>query len=386
MVVVSAKQAFLANPGFHRKVISDGKDRYVIGLTPKENIQKRLLQWYKKNKRDLPWRKIRDPYAIWVSEIMLQQTQVATVIPYYQNFLKTFPTVCNLAKANLSKVLKVWEGLGYYSRARNLLRASKIIVSRFQGKVPNNLRDLLNLPGIGRYTAGAILSIAFNKEAPILDGNVKRVLSRLFAVSGSPGERKTEQLLWQLSESLIPKGHANSFNQALMDLGAMLCTAQDPQCPHCPLKKYCQGYLSGELESYPSKAITKKIPHIAGISAVIEKDKKVLLNQRPPKGLLGGLWEFPNWRIEGKQRMRMRMRLRLRNTIKKEIEMDVEVKELLGVFNQTYSHFKLTLHVFYCSPLIGRGKGKWVPVKSLSLLPMSRIHRRIAEMMNEEVG
>jgi len=140
MAAVSAKQAFLANPGFHRKVISDGKDRYVIGLTPKENIQKRLLQWYKKNKRDLPWRKTRDPYAIWVSEIMLQQTQVETVIPYYQKFLESFPTVRHLAKSDLSKVLKVWEGMGYYSRARNLHRASKIIVNRFQGKVPDNLR------------------------------------------------------------------------------------------------------------------------------------------------------------------------------------------------------------------------------------------------------
>jgi len=345
-----------------------------------EKIQTKLLQWYKENKRDLPWRKTRDPYAIWVSEVMLQQTQVATVIPYYQKFLKPFPTFRHLAKADLSKVLKVWEGLGYYSRARNLYRASKIIVNRFQGKVPDNLKDLLNLPGIGRYTAGAILSIAFNKEAPILDGNVKRVLSRLYAVSGSPGEKKTEQLLWQLSESLIPKGHANSFNQALMDLGAMLCTPKDPQCSRCPLHRLCKGRASGEPERFPVKRIRKKIPHIEAVSAVIHKDGKVLLNHRSPAGLLGGLWEFPNWRIEGKQRMRMR--LRLRNTIKKEMKMDVEVKELIGVFNQTYSHFKLTLHVFYCPPLNGREKTKWVPIKNLPLLPMSKIHRRIAESIS----
>jgi len=361
-------------------VISDEKDGYVIGLTPRENIQKALLQWYKKKKRDLPWRKTRDPYAIWVSEIMLQQTQVATVIPYYQNFLKTFPTVCTLAKANLSKVLKVWEGLGYYSRARNLYRASKIIVNRFQGKVPDNLRALLSLPGIGRYTAGAIFSIAFNKEAPILDGNVKRVLSRLFAVSGSPGEKKTEQLLWQLSESLIPKGHANPFNQGLMDLGSMLCTPKDPQCSRCPLHRFCKGSTSGNPEKFPTKGIKKTIPHVESVSAVIKKGGKVFLNQRPPKGLLGGLWEFPNWRIEGKPRMRVS--LRLRNTFKKEIKMDVEVKELIGVFNQTYSHFKLTLHVFNCEVLGGNGKGKWVPIKNLPLLPMSKIHRRIAESIS----
>jgi len=358
-------------------VISDGKDRYVIGLTPKENIQKGLLQWYKENKRDLPWRKTTDPYAIWVSEIMLQQTQVATVIPYYQNFLKTFPTVCILAKAKLSKVLKVWEGLGYYSRARNLHRASKIIMKRFQGKVPDNLKDLLSLPGIGRYTAGAIFSIAFNKEAPILDGNAKRVLSRLFAVSGDPGERKTEQLLWQLSESLIPKGHANSFNQALMDLGAMLCTAKDPQCPRCPLHRLCKGRASGEPERFPLKSNKKKIPHIEAIAAVITRDRNVLLHRRPPKGLLGGLWEYPNWRIEGKPRMRVR--LRLRNTIKKEMKMDVEVKELIGVFNQTYSHFKLTLHVYDCFATGKNKKGRWVAVGDLHLLPMSKIDRRISE-------
>jgi A/G-specific adenine glycosylase len=380
MVAVFAKQAFLVNPVFRRKVISDGKDRYVIGLTPRENIQKALLQWYKKNKRDLPWRKTKDPYAIWVSEIMLQQTQVETVIPYYQKFLRSFPTARHLAKADLSKVLKIWEGLGYYSRARNLHHASKIIVKRFEGKIPDSLRDLLNLPGIGRYTAGAIFSIAFNKEAPILDGNVKRVLSRLFAVSGSSGERKTEQLLWQLSESLIPKGLANPFNQALMDLGSMVCTPKDPECPRCPLNKYCQGYLSGKPESYPSKTIKKRIPHIPALSAVIKKDGKVLLRQRPPRGFLGGLWEFPNWRIEGKPRMRVR--LRLGNTIKKEMEMDVDVKELIGVFNQTYSHFKLTLHVFNCEVLGGNGKGKWVPIRNLHLFPMSRIHRRIAESIS----
>jgi A/G-specific adenine glycosylase len=171
----------------------------------KTKIQKKLLRWFKNNKRDLPWRKTNDPYAIWVSEIMLQQTQVNTVIPYYNHFLKTFPTIRYLAKANLSKVLKVWEGLGYYSRARNLHQASKIIANHSNGKISDNLKDLLSLPGVGRYTAGAILSIAFNKTAPILDGNVKRVLSRLFAISGDSKENKTEQSLWQLSESLIPK-------------------------------------------------------------------------------------------------------------------------------------------------------------------------------------
>jgi A/G-specific adenine glycosylase len=350
-------------------------------ILQKGKIHTQLLRWFKKNGRDLPWRKTKDPYAIWVSEIMLQQTQVDTVIPYYQKFLKSFPTVHHLAKANLSKILKVWEGLGYYSRARNLHRASKIIVNHFQGKIPNNLRDLLSLPGIGRSTAGAILSFAYNKEAPILDGNVKRVLSRLFAISGS--KAKTERLLWGISEFLIPKGRSNPFNQALMDLGSMPCTPKDPQCPHCPLQNFCKGKASGDPERYPTKGSKKRIPHINAISAVIKRDGKVLLNRRPPKGLLGGLWEFPNWTIEEKRRLRLR--LRLRNHIKKEMGMNVKIKESIGTFHQTYSHFKLTLQTYHCQAINRNEKGRWIPIKNLHLFPMSRIHRRIAEMIDEEI-
>lgn len=340
----------------------------------KKRIQTKLLQWFQKNKRDLPWRKTLDPYAIWISEIMLQQTQVNTVIPYYNHFLKTFPTIRYLAKANLSKVLKVWEGLGYYSRARNLHQASRIIANHLKGKIPKTPKDLLSLPGIGRYTAGAVLSIAYNKEAPILDGNVKRVLSRLFVVSGHP--KKTEEILWPLSESLIPKGSPGAFNQALMDLGSMTCTPKNPNCLGCPLKNLCQGYLSGKPESYPLRSVKKKVPHIEAIAAVIQKNGKVLLRQRPPKGLLGGLWEFPNWKIE--EERRSMLRLRLRNYIKKEMGMNVKVKEPMGIFQQTFSHFELTLHVFKCDAIDGSRKGKWIPIKNLDHLAMSRIHREIA--------
>jgi A/G-specific adenine glycosylase len=351
-------------------------------ISLKEKIQTKLLQWFKKNGRDLPWRKTRDPYAIWVSEIMLQQTQVSTVIPYYQKFIKSFPTIHHLAKSNLSKVLKVWEGLGYYSRARNLHRASQIVLIHFRGKIPETLKDLLGLPGIGRSTAGAILSFAFHKDAPILDGNAKRVLSRLFTVSGNPREKKTEQLLWKISESLIPRGHSNPFNQALMDLGSMLCTPKDPQCPRCPLHRFCKGKASGKPERFPAKKVKRTIPHIESVSAVIKKDGRVLLNQRPPAGLLGGLWEFPNWRIKGKKIQKQQ----LKNQMDREVGLSINVKESIGTFHQTYSHFKLTLFVFHCQHLNGKGKGKWVPIRKLHLLPMSRIHRHIAEMINEEMG
>jgi A/G-specific adenine glycosylase len=343
---------------------------------PRKEIQTRLLRWFAENGRDLPWRRTRDPYAIWVSEIMLQQTQVNTVLPYYRKFLKTFPTVRHLARANLSTVLRAWEGLGYYSRARNLHEASRLVVKTFGGKIPKNLRDLLSLPGIGRSTGGAILSFAYDMEAPILDGNAKRVLSRLFAVPGNAG--KLEKRLWHASESLIPEGRSNPFNQALMDLGSMLCTPKRPRCLSCPLRNLCKGYLSGKPESYPVRTAKKSIPHISALSAVIFRGGKVLLRQRPENGLLGGLWEFPNWRIEEKGRLRFG--LRLRNHIKREMRMNVEVGGPIGVFKQTFSHFNLTLRVFRCQLLNpNKGKeGKWISLRDLPLFPMSRIHRKIA--------
>jgi len=344
----------------------------------REVIQKKLLRWFEKNGRDLPWRKTRDPYAIWVSEMMLQQTQVATVIPYYKNFLKTFPTVRHLARADLSKVLKVWEGLGYYTRARNLHRASQIVLNHFHGRIPDTLKDLLGLPGIGRSTAGAILSFAYNREEPILDGNVKRVLSRLFAVSGHPVRGKTEGLLWKISESLIPKGRSNPFNQALMDFGSMLCTPKDPQCSFCPLQKLCRGYLSGKPERYPLRTIKKPIPHRIAISAVIQKNGKVLLHQRPLKGLLGGLWEFPNWPIKTKENLNHQMR----ENAKVGFELKVKIKSYLGTFHQTYSHFKLTLHIYHCQSSNSNKRGKWISIKNLDQLAMPKIHRRIANVLS----
>jgi len=394
----------------------------MVSILHKDRIQKDLLQWFKKNKRDLPWRKTRDPYAIWVSEIMLQQTQVNTALPYYQRFLKAFPTVCRLARADLSRVLKIWEGLGYYSRARNFHRASQIVLNHFHSRIPNNLEDLLSLPGIGRSTAGAILSFAFNKDAAILDGNARRVLSRLFAVPaadvpnslslrgakqrsnpgkneiaarfwlamtckdhkllciGKPLKSKTDDLLWEISESLIPNGFSNPFNQALMDLGSMICTPKDPSCQECPLRGLCKGRLSGEPERFPLRISKKKIPHVEAVCGVIWKKGRALLEQRPPSGLLGGLWEFPNWKVEEKKRLR----LMLRNYIQKEMGVGVEVNSPVGTFNQTFSHFKLTLHVYHCHIINGKGKGRWVSVKNFPLFPMSRIHRRIANRLEPD--
>ena len=346
----------------------------------KKRIQENLLQWFNKNSRDLPWRRTQSPYAIWVSEIMLQQTQVPTVIPYYKKFLKTFPTIHHLAKADLSKVLTVWEGLGYYSRARNLHKTSREILTRFKGEIPDALDDLLSLPGIGRYTAGAILSIAFNKEAPILDGNVRRILSRLFAILNNSGRNESEDLLWRLSESLVPAGHAGFFNQALMDLGSMICTPRDPQCIHCPLVHLCKAKTEGNPEKYPARVAKKKIPPIHAAGAVIQKNGEVLITQRPPKGLLGGLWEFPNWKID----CRKGLQEQSKRWIKSELGIRVKNIKPLGSFNQTFSHFKLTLHVNLCHTPGEKKDGTWIPVRDLHLFPMSRLHRRIARIIGEK--
>jgi len=343
------------------------------------NVQHRLLQWFKKQGRDLPWRRTRNPFRIWISEIMLQQTQVDTVIPYYHRFLKAFPTVEVLAKADLSRVLKIWEGLGYYSRARHLHQAAKRIISQCNGRIPDRLNDLLSLPGVGRTTAGAILSIAYNKEAPILDGNVKRVLSRIYAVSTPPRDLKTENLLWTLSKSLIPKGHAGSFNEALMDLGATVCKPKKPSCSLCPLRNLCRAKATGNPERYPTKPKKRKIPHVNGVSAVIVRDGKVLLHQRPPRGFSGGLWEFPNWRVQGERNLSHR----LVKWVKDERDLRVIVKGRIGSFEQTYSHFKLTLHVYHCQALDPEGSGRWVGIRNLSRFPMSRIHRRICHALPE---
>ena len=339
----------------------------------------RLLSWYASHARSLPWRGHPDPYTTWVSEVMLQQTRVETVIPYFERWMQRFPTIAALASASLQEVLSVWEGLGYYGRARNLHRAAREVVQEYNGALPEDIRLLRKLPGIGRYTAAAISSIAFGCDEPTLDGNIRRVLARYFNVGEDSRSTAGERRLWELAGQHLPAGQAGTYNQALMDLGSMICTPKDPQCPRCPARNLCRGYLSGKPERYPLRAVKKALPHITACSAVIEKGKRVLLRQRLPKGLLGGLWEFPNWKTEGKSRLS----LRLRNHIKKEMGLSVEVGGSMGVFRQTFSHFKLTLHVYRCRAVGRAGDGSWVPIKNLPNLPMSRIHRRIANSISD---
>tara|TARA_Y100001935_G_C17302764_1_gene510326 strand:+ start:2110 stop:3171 length:1062 start_codon:yes stop_codon:yes gene_type:complete len=255
----------------------------------------RVLTWFDRNgRKDLPWQKAISPYRVWISEIMLQQTQVKTVIPYYQKFMKRFPDIEMLAQSSLDEVLHYWSGLGYYARARNLYKTANIICETFNGRFPEDIDKLNNLPGIGRSTAGAILSLSMNKRAPILDGNVKRVLARHDAIAGWPGTNLVQKKLWQLSEAYTPSERVASYNQAMMDLGSMLCTRSKPSCERCPIQESCKANLEESWERFPGKKTKKELP-IRSIQMILLRDHagRIILCQRPLKGIWGGLWGFP---------------------------------------------------------------------------------------------
>jgi A/G-specific adenine glycosylase len=255
----------------------------------------RVLEWFDHNgRKDLPWQRDATPYRVWVSEIMLQQTQVQTVIPYFERFVERFSDVTTLAEAPLDAVLHLWSGLGYYARARNLHRAAQVVCERHDGRFPASLEDAAALPGVGRSTAGAVLSLALGQRQTILDGNVKRVLARHFAVAGWPGQAAVAKRLWGLAEELTPQERAGHYNQAMMDLGATLCTRTRPDCPRCPLVQSCAAHREGRVAEYPGRRPAKALPVRAALLLVVRDPAgRVLLEQRPPTGVWGGLWSLP---------------------------------------------------------------------------------------------
>ncbi|MFH1011244.1 MAG: A/G-specific adenine glycosylase [bacterium] len=317
---------------------------------------RRLLIWYRKHKRPLPWRDLSDPYAIWVSEVMLQQTRVETVIPYFGRWMRRFPTVKALANASMDEVLKVWEGCGYYARARNLHRAGRLIVRSGGGTLPARASDLKKLPGIGPYTAAAIASIAFGETVPVLDGNVQRVLCRLLAERRTLQFAATQKRLRKaangIMSSLTPRiGIPGELNQALMELGATVCTVRHPQCSVCPLKLSCRARAKFDDPSVlPLRRKSPPLPHHHVTAAIIRRRGKVLITQRKPDGFLGGLWEFPG----GTQEKGESLEGCLKREIREELGVDIEVGELFATVKHAYSHFRITLHAFLCSLRRGR--------------------------------
>jgi A/G-specific adenine glycosylase len=340
-------------------------------------IPRLLLDWYYKNGRTLPWRDHPDSYAVWVSEIMLQQTRVDTVIPYFEKWMNLFPDVPSLAKASEQDVLNAWEGLGYYSRARNLHKAAKIVAEKFGGQLPRDLTDLRSLPGIGRYTVGAIASMAFGMDEPTLDGNLRRVFSRLFDVNEFADSPAGEKILWELAAQNLPKGQAGDYNQALMDLGATLCIPKNPRCLLCPLMEVCESRKNGTQDVRPVLKPKNAVPHYVHAAAVIINRGRVLLAQRPSKGLLGGMWEFPNGRVNADPAKE------LTRVLNAAYGLTVRKKEALDVIQHAYTHFKVTVHAFYCEAvLIPKDKNlKWVRLTELDDHPMGKVDRQVAKKL-----
>jgi A/G-specific adenine glycosylase len=344
------------------------------------SLARSLLSWYARHQRDLPWRRTRDPYPIWVSEIMLQQTQVKTVIPYYTRWLTQFPSLAVLAAADLQKVLKVWQGLGYYSRARNLHKASQKIVEEFGGVFPQSLEDVIKLPGVGRTTAGGILSAAFNQRVPILDGNVKRVLARLMALEIPP--EKALNTLWLLSETLLDDKNPRDFNQALMDLGATVCTPKNPMCLLCPWRDYCYGYLFGLQGELPMGVESNPIPHkMIGVAVIWNEEGLVLIDKRKADGLLGGLWEFPGGKVEPGETVEAC----IQREIQEELGIEIEVRDRVITIDHAYSHFKVTLNVFNCGLIRGEPSAiecdevRWVTLEEIEQFPFPKANEKIID-------
>lgn len=317
----------------------------------KDEVVARLLAWWDEGHAALPWRETSDPYAIWIAEIMLQQTQISTVIPYYERWMARFPTVEVLAEASLDEVLKMWEGLGYYSRARYLHTAAQTVVEEYGGELPQTVAELRRLKGIGRYTAGAIASIAFEEPVPVVDGNVIRVLSRLVDLAADVTETETKKALWALAGELVPGERPGTFNQALMELGQRVCVPATPACHQCPLASLCLARQRGTQLERPVRPPRKRTPHYDVAAGVIwREDGRFLIARRPLEGLLGGLWEFPG----GKQDPGETLAETLAREIREELALEIAVGRRLVSVKHAYTHFRITLHAFHARHVAGQ--------------------------------
>jgi A/G-specific adenine glycosylase len=343
-------------------------------MDKKKTIKSKLLPWFAENKRSMPWRNNRTPYRVWISELMLQQTRVDQATPYFRRFMKRFPSLRSLANASQEDVLKIWEGLGYYSRARNLHKAARIIANEMSGRFPSDYHDIIKLPGVGSYTAAAIGSLAFNQDRAVLDGNVIRVLSRLYAYTKDTRSPAARAELQQMTENLLVKGEAGSYNEAMMELGATICLPMNPKCEVCPVVSACLAARSGRPTDYPVKAPRKKVPHIVVGAAVIRNRKgEVLIAQRREKDMLGGLWEFPG----GKQETGETIQQCITRELKEELGINVQVEDFLTTVHHAYSHFTMDMHTYFGRIKSGRPRPlhcqdyRWVRIPNLRDVPYS---------------
>lgn len=347
-----------------------------------------LFEWYTENARNLPWRVQTDPYAVWISEVMLQQTRVETVIPYYIRWMVRFPSVEALAEASRDEVLVQWEGLGYYRRAHHLHLAARIILAEYDGELPCHLDQLRRLPGIGPYTSAAIAAIAFNKDVVALDGNLRRVFSRLSDLTIDPRSPKGERQLLSMARGILPSGKASTFNQALMDLGATVCTPRTPTCSTCPLIPFCLAFQRGIQEERPVRRSRKPPPHITAVAAVLSRETEVLIGRRPEGGLLGGLWEFPG----GKPEPGEALESGLRRELGEELGIEVELGPRLGIFKHAYTHFQVLVYAYACRLVAGEPQAlehtdlRWVHPEELGEYPMGKVDRAISRTIVRDVS
>ncbi|MFT6791541.1 MAG: A/G-specific adenine glycosylase [Cellvibrionaceae bacterium] len=336
-----------------------------------------VLHWFDINgRKNLPWQKNRNAYRIWVSEIMLQQTQVATVIPYFQRFTTRFPKIQDLAAASQEQVLQLWAGLGYYARGRNLHKCAGVVVDQYQGKFPKTVEELEELPGIGRSTAAAIVSLAYDKKATIMDGNVKRVLARYFAIDAWPGQSVIAKRLWQLAEELTPDKRNADYTQAMMDLGAMLCKRSKPQCEQCPVRGKCIAYRKATPEAYPGKKPRLEKPVKAAQFLILQNFQgEILLEKRPPSGIWGGMWGLPLLEVS------QNAKKHIQNTIG-----EVDGFEEWTKFRHTFSHYHLDiqpvhLRILKTNPERAEKNQSWFPIESWSQLGVPAPVKKILEAL-----
>ena len=348
-------------------------------------LRRRLLGWYDEHRRDLPWRRTRDPYSIWISETMLQQTRVDTVIPYYARFLKRFPDVATLADADLQDVYDAWTGLGYYSRARNLHAAARAVVDEHAGRLPSDVAGLRSLRGVGRYTAGALASIAFDREEPLVDGNVVRVLSRLFDVRDDVGEKGVVERFWQIAGDLVRGERPGDLNQALMELGATICTSRAPRCAACPVRKSCKAAAAGDPEALPIKQKRTRVRNVTAVAAWLVRGDRALAVRRPEGGLLGGLWELPGGELGDGESPESG----LSRCIDEAVGLRATVIERVGSIEHLFTHRRLQLHVFRCAEPVGRVRRghyvdhRWLAARALARLPHGGPTRKALALLGE---
>jgi A/G-specific adenine glycosylase len=343
------------------------------------SITKSIIRWYKKNARDLPWRRepyCSDPYCVYVSEIMLQQTQVKTVIPYWERWMQHFPTISSLAIPDEQHVLKLWEGLGYYTRARNLQKAARIICEKHSAKFPRAFDDILALPGIGRYTAGAIASIAYGDSTPILDGNVIRVLSRQFAIEGDPKSSENQTRLWDLSTQLVTACTSPSaLNQGLMELGATICTPREPQCPACPIRRSCEAFRLNRVTEFPQIPECKKPRQRRFVAYIFRRGDSVLIRKRSSDVVNANLWEFPNFEV-----------LRGKTTVEKSRFNKLPLRPFATI-KHTITNNRITLQASHAevngesAELAAELSAEWCPLSELEKLPFSSAHAKLRALL-----